>query len=144
MNPTQSSQSSILVVDDEPAVLGEIASVLTAAGFVCNCCTTADMAIARARVAPPDLILSDIHLHERSGLEMCEQIRQIEALRDVPVMFLSRTQTPDIIRRRHAAGGAYYLRKPFDPEVLVELIHKVLWMPQLVASRTGRPQMASV
>jgi CheY-like chemotaxis protein len=144
MNSTQQTQPLILVVDDEPAVLGEVASVLTAAGFACHCCTTADMAIAKARVSSPDLILSDIHLHDHSGLEMCEQIRQIDALRDVPVMFLSGAQIPDIIRRSHAAGGAYYLRKPFDPDVLVELIHKALWMPQLVAHHASRPQTVSV
>ncbi len=144
MNTMQQPQPLILVVDDEPAVLGEVASVLTAAGFACHCSTTADMAIAKARVSLPDLILSDIHLHDRSGLEICEQIRQIEALRDVPVMFLSGAQIPDIIRRSHAAGGAYYLRKPFDPEVLVELIHKALWMPQRVANHAGRAQTISV
>jgi len=53
----------------------------------------------------------------------------------VPVMFLSGAQIPDIIRRSHAAGGTYYLRKPFDPEVLLELIQKALWMPHLAGSR---------
>jgi CheY-like chemotaxis protein len=138
MNTLQQPQPLILVVDDEPAVLGEVASVLTEAGYACHCCTTADMAIAKAQTCTPDLILSDINLHDRSGLEMCEQIREIEALRNVPVMFLSGAQIPDIIRRSHAAGGTYYLRKPFDPEVLVELIHKALWMPHLVAHRAER------
>jgi CheY-like chemotaxis protein len=50
-------------------------------------------------------------------------------------MFLSGAQIPDIIRRSHAAGGTYYLRKPFDPEVLVELVQKALWMPHLASSR---------
>jgi DNA-binding response OmpR family regulator len=144
MNPTQQAQPLILVVDDEPSVLDEMASVLTAAGFGCHCCTTAETAIAEARVSTPDLILSDIHLRDRSGLEMCEQIRQINTLRAVPAMFLSAAQIPDIIRRSDTAGGAYYLRKPFDPEVLVELIHKALWMPQPAANRAGRAQAIGV
>jgi CheY-like chemotaxis protein len=142
MRTTQNPQPLILVVDDEPEVLGDVATVLTAAGFVCHCCTTADMAIAQAQLTPPDLILSDINLHNRSGLEMCEQIRQIEALEEVPVMFLSGAQIPDIIRRSHAAGGTYYLRKPFDPDVLVELIHKALWMPHLVTHRLHGTSLA--
>jgi CheY-like chemotaxis protein len=142
MSTIQKEQPLILVVDDEPAVLGDVATVLTAAGFACHCCTTADMAIAKARLSPPDLILSDIHLHDRSGLEMCEQIRQINALENVPVMFLSGAQIPDIIRRSHAAGGTYYLRKPFDPDVLVELINKALWMPHVVAHRARSESLA--
>jgi DNA-binding NarL/FixJ family response regulator len=42
---------------------------------------------------------------------------------------------PDIVRRSHEAGAAYYLRKPFDPEVLIELVSKALWMPHLVSGK---------
>ena len=132
MNTLQ--QPTILVVDDEREVLDEVAAVLTGAGFTCRCCTTAEAALEEAAGNSFDLIVSDINLHGYSGLEMCEQLRQQEALSDVPVMFLSGAQIPDIIRRSHAAGGAYYLRKPFDPEVLVELVNKALWMPHLATA----------
>ena len=147
MNHPQNDQPLILVVDDEPEVLGEVAAVLTAAGLACHCCTTTETALAKARVSLPDLIVSDINLNGRSGLEMCEQIRQNDGLADVPVMFLSGAQIPDIIRRSHAAGGTYYLRKPFDPEVLVELIHQALWMPHLsrglAAAQSGSPGLTT-
>jgi len=133
MNPSE--PPLVLVVDDEKDVLGEVASVLAAAGYVCQCCATADEAIRFAAQRAPDLIISDINLDGRSGLEMCETIKEDPALGDVPVMFLSGAQIPDIIRRSHAVGGTYYLRKPFDPEVLVELVDKALWMPHLVHSR---------
>jgi CheY-like chemotaxis protein len=53
-------------------------------------------------------------------------------------MFLSGAQIPDVIRRAHAAGGVYYLRKPFDPPVLLELVDKALWVPHVVGARLGR------
>jgi len=124
----------ILVIDDEADVLGEVASVLAGAGYVCHCCTNAENALRFAETNTPDLILSDINLAGHSGLEMCEQIKRKNNLKDVPVMFLSGVQIPDVIRRSHTAGGAYYLRKPFDPEVLLELVDKALWMPHLVHS----------
>lgn len=130
----------ILVVDDETAVLEEVATILGNHGFRCRCCTNAKDALAAAEQSPPDLIVSDINLHGQSGLEMCERIKNNLLLHDVPVMFLSGAQIPDIIRRSHAAGGTYYLRKPFDPEVLIELIDKALWMPHLVANRAGRQE----
>jgi CheY-like chemotaxis protein len=74
----------------------------------------------------PDLIISDINLSGTSGLVLCDEIKRQPGLAAVPVMFLSAAQTPDIIRRSHAAGGAYYLRKPFDPQVILELIDKAL------------------
>jgi CheY-like chemotaxis protein len=131
MNLHQSQSALILVIDDEQAVLGEVAEVLTAAGHTCHCCSSAEMALGKAKEAAWDLIISDINLNGHSGLELCERLRQEEMLADVPVMFLSGAQIPDIIRRSHAAGGTYYLRKPFDPEVLVELVQKALWMPHL-------------
>jgi len=139
---TLQQQPLILVVDDEPKVLDEVAAILADAGFACRCCTTAEAALEEAKAAEFDLIVSDINLHGRSGLEMCEQIKQNPALAEVPVMFLSGAQIPDIIRRSHAVGGTYYLRKPFDPEVLVELINKALWMPHLVADRASKQQFA--
>ena len=138
MNALQQQPPLILVVDDEQEVLNEVAAVLSNAGFECRCCKTAAAAIEEANANSFDLIISDINLHGHSGLEMCEQIKQNQTLRDVPVMFLSGAQIPDIIRRSHAVGGAYYLRKPFDPEVLVELIDKALWMPHLVTNRASR------
>src|SRR5687768_17803684 len=54
------------------------------------------------------------------------ELRKIPGMDDVPVMFISSSQSPDIVRRSHEAGAAYYLRKPFDPEVLIELVNKAL------------------
>ncbi len=134
MNPLPKQPPLILVVDDEQHVLDEVAEVLARAGFACRCCTTAEEALEKAKETTFDLIISDINLHGRSGLQMCEEIKRHEASADVPVMFLSGAQIPDIIRRSHAVGGTYYLRKPFDPEVLIELIDKALWMPHLVSA----------
>jgi two-component system, sensor histidine kinase and response regulator len=122
-------QPLVLVVDDKPAVLDEIRAVLSRAKLNCCCCTTSEEAIAAAQAAPPDLILCDVNLQGESGLEMCERIKQQPELQDVPVMFLSGVQLPDIIRRHCSAGGTYCLRKPFDPSVLVELIDQALGVP---------------
>ena len=73
-----------------------------------------------------------------SGPDLCEKMKARPALVDVPVMFLSAAQIPDIIRRSHALGGSYYVRKPFDAAVLLELIDKALWLPALVTSN-GQP-----
>jgi len=127
-------QPLILVIDDEADVLGEVATVLARAGYVCHCCNNAEDALRFAETNTPDLILSDINLEGHSGLEMCEELKNRNNLKDVPVMFLSGAQIPDIIRRSHDVGGAYYLRKPFDPEVMLELVDKALWMPHLVHS----------
>jgi CheY-like chemotaxis protein len=131
-------QALVLVIDDEPDVLGNVAAALNRAGHICHCCQTAESAIEFARSRSPDLIVSDINLGGVSGLELCERIKEDPTLKHVPVMFLSGAQIPDIIRRSHAVGGTYYLRKPFDPDVLTELVDKALWMPHLVDGHLAR------
>ncbi len=138
----EKTRPRILVVDDESEVLENVATVLSQARYECDCCTTAEQAMATAAAATPDLIISDINLGGHSGLEMCEEIKRQEPLRDVPVMFLSGAQIPDIIRRSHDVGGTYYLRKPFDPGVLLELVDKALWMPHLVQRHLHQREMA--
>ena len=128
----KTKQPLVLVVDDEADVLGEVATILGNVGYCCHCCSDTQAAIEFAASNTPELIISDINLAGHSGLEMCERIKKDDDLKDVPVMFLSGAQIPDIIRRSHAVGGTYYLRKPFDPEVLIELVDKALWMPHLV------------
>lgn len=136
-------QTRILVVDDEPEVLDNVAAVLEGAGYACSCYETAEAALESARVQAPDLIISDINLAGASGLELCQRIKEDCTLESVPVMFLSGAPIPDVIRRSHAVGGTYYLRKPFDPEVLLELVAKALWMPHLVRNRL-EPHRAAV
>ena len=111
-------------MDQEQAVLDEISGFLTAAGFACHCCLTAEAAMEAAPALLPDLIIADVSLQDLSGPELCEQIKRHEALAQVPVMFLSAGQIPDIIRRRDAGQASYYLRKPFAREVLAELIEQ--------------------
>src|SRR5258708_15946890 len=92
-------------------------------------------ALRVARREALDLIICDVNLGADSGLDLSRELRRLPGMQDVPVMFISRTQLPDIVRRSHEAGAAYYLRKPLDPEVLIDLVGKALWLPHLVQTR---------
>ena len=131
----ESSKAQVLVIDDDAEVIANLANILTAAGYACHCSRSCESAIETVRKISPDLIISDINLAGHSGLTLCERLRKEEGLIDVPMMFLSGAQIPDIIRRSHEAGGTYYLRKPFDAGVLLELVDKALWMPHVAAKR---------
>jgi CheY-like chemotaxis protein len=122
MNPSERQQTLVLVVDHDQAVQDEIAAVLGQLGVACHSCLTAEAAVQLAPLLLPDLIIADVSLQGTSGVEVCAQIKQDEALADVPVMFLSAGQIPDIIRRHDGGKGAYYLRKPLDRRVLLQLI----------------------
>ncbi len=129
MSGMENGQTLVLAVDNDRSVLDEITTVLSQVKINCCCCTTSVEAIAAAQATPPDLVLCNVNLQGESGLEMCERIKQQPGLEDLPFMFLSAIQLPDIVRRRCSAGSSYCLRKPFDPHVLVELIDQALGVP---------------
>src|SRR5207237_325336 len=99
-------------------------------------------ALRLARTEALDLVICDVNVGGNSGLELSRELRRLPGMQDVPVMFISRTQLPDIVRRSHEAGAAYYLRKPLDPEVLTDLVGKALWLPHLVQSRLAMHEPA--
>lgn len=138
MKATATCQTTILVIDHEASVLEQMAQILGGAGYCCWCARDTQAAAALMRQTGPDLIISDINLSGHSGLTICEQLKQQTGMNQVPVMFLSGVQVPDIIRRSHAVGGTYYLRKPFEALVLLELIENVL------APSVPAPQLANV
>jgi CheY-like chemotaxis protein len=130
MKPRGNEQPLVLVVDDQQSVLDDVAEMFGRANFACQCCIAPDEALAAVRTSTPDLILCDVSVQGQSGFELCRLIRQQPGLSDTPVMFLSSAQLPDIVRRSYAARGTYCLRKPIDPDVLLELIDQAMGVAQ--------------
>ncbi len=128
------TQPSVMVIDDDSAITTTVAELLSTAGYCVIKCHTCDEALQSVRQATPDMVISDVNLAGYSGLELCHQLRLEAGMSDVPWMFLSGAQTPDIIRRTDETGGVYHLRKPLDREVLLELVRRAMWLPETVAA----------
>ena len=136
---------TILCIDDEADVAAGLTEILMRAGYSCECCGDGRSAMDSLNRHLPDLIIADIQLRDEDGLELCEQIKAKSGMSEVPILILSGAEIPNVIQRIRAAGASYYLRKPFDPEVLLELIDKSLWMPHIVSNHTrstGSPTVA--
>ena len=133
MKATNGAPITILAIDADAGESAQLATILGEAGYACRCAASACAAADAVRETIPDLIICDMNLAGHSGATACEQLRSANGLDEVPLMFLSAAQSPDIIRRSNASGGTYYLRKPFDPKVLVELVEKALLVPHYSA-----------
>ncbi|HEY2881012.1 MAG TPA: response regulator [Pirellulales bacterium] len=120
------STAAVLVIDDDPDILDSLSLMLASAGYSAASCRSGAEALDLVRRQKPNLVISDINLTGASGLELCTRFRRDEGMSMVPWMFLSGAQLPDIIRRAHEAGASYYVRKPFDPELLLELVEQLL------------------
>ena len=127
---------SILVIDADEVACQFACAALMSHGYQTT--PAADIAAAiwaaSNRNCDIDLIICDVQVEQQSGIEIVEAIQRLPFRSDVPALFTSQRQVADIVLKRHATGGAYYIKKPYDLELLFELVDRSLWMPHLVNS----------
>jgi two-component system, sensor histidine kinase and response regulator len=117
-NPTTECRGEILVVDDTPANLTLLATVLKAKGYRVRAVPSGPLALEAAEFEVPELVLLDIMMPKMDGFEVCRRLKESERFRDVPVIFLSAlSETLDKVRA-FASGGVDYVTKPFQIEEL--------------------------
>ena len=106
----------VLIVDDDPALAEMLGIVLRGEGYHVTHCGDGTSALATFRDAKPDLVLLDVMLPGKNGVEVCRAIR---AESDVPIVMLTaRTDTLDVVAGLEA-GADDYVNKPFKPAELV-------------------------
>ncbi len=116
------SKGIILVVDDTPANLQLLESILQEKGYTVRAAISGQMALKAVRHQTPDIILLDINMPEMNGFEVCRVLKSDPALADIPVIFVS--AAVDTADKLHAfeEGGVDYVTKPFQPlEVLARV-----------------------
>jgi two-component system chemotaxis response regulator CheY len=136
---TNLNRPIVLVIDADPVALTATSAVLACSQYEVHCASSRDAALKAARHLELDLIVCDLDLGGIEGTKILEDIRQLPERSDVPVMFTSACQLPEVIRKSQAQGSVYHLRKPIDPNVLLELTASALWMPHLVGAQINQP-----
>jgi two-component system, OmpR family, phosphate regulon response regulator PhoB len=118
--------STILVVEDEPAIQELIAMNLTAAGHVSLRADNAEQALSLVGQALPDLVLVDWMLPGASGIDLARRLRAEERTRDLPIIMLTaRADERDKVTGLET-GADDYITKPFSPRELLARIKAVL------------------
>ncbi|MBF0246278.1 MAG: response regulator, partial [Planctomycetes bacterium] len=93
---TEAEKRTILAVDDAPENLDVIKGILVPKYRV-RMATRAQVALKLAEEQQPNLILLDITMPEMDGFECCRRLKQLEATKDIPVIFLTgRTSEQDL------------------------------------------------
>ena len=108
-----------MIVDDVPENLQLLSVMLKQTGFLVRSATSARRALAAAQQAAPSLFLLDICMPEMDGLEMCQQLKAIDALKDIPVIFISALNETGEKIKAFQAGGVDYITKPFQEREVV-------------------------
>jgi len=123
MMDKQTYIADILVVDDTPANLKLLTSMLSANNYKVRPASSGMIALRSVESKLPDLILLDIRMPEMDGFEVCQKLKENPQSKDVPVIFIS---AMDDVRDKVKAfnvGGIDYVTKPFEPEEVLARIN---------------------
>jgi two-component system KDP operon response regulator KdpE len=117
------SKQRILVVDDEPQILRALQTNLRGAGYEVDTAATAEQALAAAALKPPDAVIVDLVLPDRSGTEVCRELRRWSS---APILVLSVVGEEREKVAALDAGADDYVEKPFGIDELLARLRAAL------------------
>jgi len=113
------SVASILLVDDRPENLLSLKAILERPDYRLVTASTGEEALSLALRQPFAVALIDVAMPGMDGLEVAVHMKELERSRDIPIIFITAFgDDPQEIHRAYSAGGADYLVKPLDTEIV--------------------------
>ena len=113
----------VLVVDDEPQILRALQTTLKGAGYEVETAATGEEALTTAAVRPPEAVILDLVLPDRSGVDVCRELRGWSA---VPILILSAVGEEREKVAAFDAGADDYVTKPFGVDELLARLRAAL------------------
>ena len=123
VTPTEKSQKTILVVDDEPHIRQLLRQELEAVGYQVETAYDGMDALDQIKLSPPDLIILDVMMPKINGFDLAAMIKNNPATMAIPTIVLSIIQDQE---RGYRLGVDRYLTKPIDTDVLLHDIKTLL------------------
>jgi two-component system KDP operon response regulator KdpE len=117
------SGAQVLVVDDEPHILGTLRTTLRGAGYEVTTAATGEDALSAAAAHLPDAVILDLLLPDAYGTDVCRALR---CLGDVPIVMFSAVGDEQEKAAALAAGADDYVTKPFAVDELLARLRAVL------------------
>ena len=119
------SSIKILVVDDDPDIVEILKYNLKNSGYSVKSAGNGVEAIKKAKKFIPDIILMDVMMPEMSGIEACEEIKNIDQLSQAIIIFLSARSEDYTQISAYDAGADDYISKPVKPKILLKKISNI-------------------
>ena len=120
------NRKKILLVDDEQDILEIISYNLEKEGYHVFTASNGNEGIAKAKEILPDLILLDVMMPEKDGIETCQEVRKIKELQKTLIVFLSARSEEFSQLAGYQAGANDYIVKLIKPKVLVSKVAALL------------------
>ncbi len=118
--------AKILIAEDERDIRDLIEFTLKFAGHEIHKAANGKEAVELAPQLMPDLIMLDIRMPQMTGVEACNALKKIDAVKDIPIVFLSAHGQSEEIDAGLDSGAYEYIVKPFAPDDLTKRISEIL------------------
>lgn len=113
----------VLVADDEPDILEILQYNLKAEGYEVFTAKDGDDALQKAKHLKPDLIILDIMMPKKNGVEVCEILRSQPSFRDTLIIFLTALNDESSQMNGFEKGADDYINKPISPKLLMSRVN---------------------
>ena len=121
---------TVLVIDDDPVILELLRVNFEIEGFDVICAKDGEEGLARARSDRPDVVISDIMMPRRDGLQLLTDLKGDPHTQDLPVILLSAKAQKAEVQQGLDLGADDYITKPFDPLELIDRLNAVMARPR--------------
>ena len=118
--------AKILIAEDERDIRDLIEFTLMFAGHEVIKAANGAEAVELAPKVKPDLIMMDVRMPKMTGYEACRALKEIEEVKNIPIIFLSAKGQENEIDQGIEAGAYEYILKPFAPDHLTKRIDEIL------------------
>jgi PAS domain S-box-containing protein len=134
----EQNQGTVLAVDDDPQALALLMSVLEKEGYQVQPADSGRLALASVAARAPELILLDVRMPDMGGFEVCRRVKETEAGRRIPLMFISASTAKEEWAEGLALGAVDFISKPFQREELLARVRTHLELGRLQAELEDR------
>lgn len=116
----------ILIAEDERDIRELINFTLSFAGHTVTMAANGEEAVHLAQQVKPQLIMMDIRMPKMTGYEACREMKKLDSVKDIPVVFLSAKGQDEEVNTGYEVGAIDYVLKPFSPDGLVRRVAEIL------------------
>ena len=137
-------QKKILLIDDEPDILEILTYNLEKEGYEVSTASNGKEGIEMARKIIPDLILLDVMMPDKDGIETCQDLRMIKELQKTLIVFLSARSEEFSQLAGFQAGANDYVVKIIKPKILISKVNALLQLTSQVSDSSKNIQIGDL
>src|SRR6478609_9876435 len=119
----ESRTRKVLIADDEPDIIEILKYNLEKEGYQVSTAKDGDEAIDKAKYVKPDLVVLDMMMPRKNGIEVCEVLRAQPQFKDTLIMFLTALSDEATQLKGFGTGADDYVSKPLSPNVFVSKVN---------------------